>query len=296
MVYQIQTSETDIGSGSLVVTGGASAISKAAVISLIPAVTFTKTDQDAVYPPRVALAVGALLGDEFIEIYRSVAGVRTLIRGGEIENDSAGTGVVVIDAEFPFGVPITWVAIVNGAEYSIGPVTYDLPGGKVALSDAITGESAEVVITSWPDKNFERRTSQFQLANGDTVVRSGPPAMFTGRLELFTLTESSRANLKLLLDESTSNVIQIRQPGGYEDVDSYVAVLGYSQRRYSQDGTDERRIFSLDVAEVRGWGASMEAAGYTYADLDALYTGLTYADLDADFATYLALAVAELEP
>lgn len=294
--YSIQTTEADIAAASLTVVGGAAAISKAGLIALMPAATFAVTTQEEVYPPRAVLAVSGLLADEVVNLYRSVAGVRTLVRGGEITNSSDLDAYVRIDSELPFEVPITWVAEVNGAEYTSQSETLTLPGGKVVLSDAISGLAAEVTILSWPEKIYERRVSVFRLANGDTKTVSGNPARFTGRLELFTLTDTTRVLVKDLLDNAIANVIQIRQPGGYSDVDCYVSVIDFSVRRYSQDGTDQRRVFTLNVAEVFGWSAAFVAAGYTYADLDEVYTGLTYASLDADYATYLALAVAELEP
>lgn len=295
VMYQIQTTATDVPAGSLTVTGGAAAISKAAWLILEPAITFDVTMQDAVYPPRAVLTASGLQGDELLEIYRVVAGERTLIRGGEIQVDG-DPAVVRIDAEIPFGVPVYWVAQVNlGTEYTTATQTVELTGGKVAFTDAVTGLAAEAVIMSWPDKTRERRTSVFQLANGKTRVVSGPPAQFASRIDVFTEADVTRRLLQELLDAATSNVIQIRQAGSYHDVDCYVSVLTYTVRRYSQDGSDDRRIFTLDVVETEPWGTAFEAAGYTYADLDEVYTGLTYADLEADFATYLDLAVAELE-
>ncbi len=298
VVYQLQSpnvADADVAAGSLVVTGGASAISKAAVIAFMPAATFQVTIQDAQYPPRAALAVSGLAGSEFIDLYRVAGGVRTAVRGGQITAGLADTAFVRIDAELPFGVPVRWEADINGATYVSQTETITLPGGKVALTDAISGLAAEAVIVTWPEKTLERRVSVFQLASGATKTISGPPAQFTGRLEMFTETDTDREQLKELLDNATSNIILIRQPGGYSDVDSYVSVIDFAIRRYSQDGTDQRRIFALNVAEVNGWASTFEAAGYTYADLAALYAGLTYADLAGDFATYLALAVSELE-
>jgi hypothetical protein len=293
--YSIQTTEADIGSGSLVVTGGAAAISKAALIALMPASTFAVTVQDAVYPPRAALALSDLAGGEVINLYRVVAGQRTLVRGGTITNSSNALAFVRIDAELPFGVPVSWVADVNSAEYTSQTETLELPGGKVVLSDAISGQAAEVVVLAWPEKTYARRVSLYQLANGDNKTISGNAAMFASRMELFTPTDTARVSLRSLLDNAVANVVQLRQPGGYSDVDCHLSVLSFAVRRMSQDGSDERRIFALEVAQVFGWSAAFEAAGYTYEDLATVYTGLTYTDLAGDYATYLALAVAELE-
>lgn len=295
VVYQLQTTETDIGAGSLTVTGGAAAISKAAVLAIAPAATFAATVQDAVYPPRVALSVSDLLGGESIEIYRVVGATRTLVRGGQVTND-AGTAYVTIDAELPFGTPMHWVAVVNGAEYISQTETLELTGGGVVLTDAISGLAATVAILAWPEKMYRRRVSVYQLANGDTKTISGRRANHAAsRIELFTETDTARETLQTLLEEATSNVIQLRQPGGYSDVDCYISVTEFAVRRYSQDGTDQRRVFALDVAEVNSWQSGLEAAGYTYADLEALYEGLTYTDLEGDYTTYLDLALAELE-
>jgi hypothetical protein len=166
----------------------------------------------------------------------------------------------------------------------------------VALTDAITGLAAEVVIGAWPSKSRTRRSSRFTLATGKTVVVAAPPAQFEGQIELFIETDSSRRNLQDLLDGATASVIQIRQPGGYEDVDCYVAVLGYDVQRYSQDGTDERRTVALDVVEVDGWSLTLVSAGYTLQDLADVYDGLTLQDLADDYATLLLLAQAELIP
>lgn len=294
--YSIQTTEADISAGALTVTGGGTAISKAAVISFMPASTFAVTIQDQVFPPRAVLAVSGLVGNESLELYRVVAGARTLVRGGSVVNPASGTAYVTIDAELPFGVPVSWLAVVNGAEYASQTETINPPGGKVLMTDAISGLAAEVVVVSWPSKNFARRVSVFQLANGDTKTISGPRAMFTSQMDVLIETDAAHASLQTLLENATSNVIQLRQPGGYSYVDCYLTVIEFSENRASQDGTDQRRTFTLQVAEVNGWNTAFETAGYTYADLTALYAGLTYADLAGDYGSYLALAIAELEP
>jgi hypothetical protein len=252
-------------------------------------------DEQDVYPPRVLVSVTGLAGGEFVEIFRVVAGVRTAVRGGAAVVDDVA--FLVLDAELPFGIPAHYVAVVDSAaEYATTPVTYALPGGKVAISDAITGLAAEVVIMAWPEKRHERDSSVFRLASGRTAVVAGPPVQFTGAIDVFTATDSSRDNLINVLQSATAGTVQIRQPGGYADVDCYVSVLNHTVKRWSQDGTDERRVITLEVAEVSGWSSELTARGYTYADLESVYTGLTYADLAGDYATYLDLAQAELIP
>jgi hypothetical protein len=258
------------------------------------AIVITADEQD-VYPPRVLVSVTGLAGGEFVDVYRVVAGVRTQLRGGfAIADDVA---FLVLDAELPFGTPVHYIAVIDSTdEYATTPATYALPGGKVAITDAITGLAAEVVILAWPEKRHERDSSVFRLQDGRTAVVAGPPVQFTGTIELFVASDSARANLVNVLQAATAGTVQIRQPGGYADVDCYVSVLNHAVRRWSQDGSDERRIVALEVAEVSAWSSDLTARGYTYADLEAVYTGLTYADLAGDYATYLDLAQAELIP
>jgi hypothetical protein len=259
------------------------------------AVAIIATEQDS-YPPRVLVTVtGLTLGDD-VEVFRQVAGQRTALRAGAAA-DVGDTSFLVLDAELPFGTSVAYVAVVNSStEYATANHTYVLPGGKVVVSDAISGAAAEVVILAWPAKVRERAAASFRLASGETVVVSGPRPMFTGRIDLFVDTDGARVALDQLLSTATSNTVQIRQPGGYADVDCYVAVLTDEVRRFSQDGSDPRRVFSLEVAEVVGWAPDLEALGYTYQDLADVYAGLTYNDLAGDYATYLQLAQAELIP
>jgi hypothetical protein len=256
-------------------------------------VSISAVTQD-VWPPRVLVTVGGLTVSDTVEVYRTVGGVDTLLRGG------AGTATdiawLVVDAELPFGVPVSYTAIVNGgAPQVFGPTTYDLPGGNVALTDAITGAAAEVRIGRWPEKTYARRSSQFAVG-GRTVVVSGELGQPVGEIEFYVETTSSRDQVMTLLASATESVVQIRQPGGYDGVDSYQAVLGVRERRFSQDGSDPRRLIIVQAAETESWPLILEAQAYTYQDLEDVYTGLTYAQLEADYATYLDLAQAELSP
>lgn len=288
--YLIQTTAVISPTGSFTVTGGAGAVSKAYVLFIDQKATLTVDEQDA-YPPRVLVSLTDLVIGDAVELYRVVGGVRTLVRAGT-SDAVTDPSFLRIDAELPFGVPVSYVAVVNGYEYATGATTYTLTGGKVALSDAVTGLSAEVVILAWPEKQYAPRASTFRVG-GRNVVVAAQMGGYTGAIELYVETTSRLENLRALLAAATEGVVQMRQPGGYDGVDSYIAPLGAPERRFSQDGSDERRVVTLEAVEVEGWAPALEAAGFTYADLEAAYTGLTYADLAGDYATYLALAQAE---
>ncbi|MGC4769198.1 carbohydrate binding domain-containing protein [Micromonospora sp. DT44] len=233
------------------------------------AVLITAAAQDS-WPPRVLVSVTGLTVGDGIAVYRVVGGIRMLVRAGEVDAVT-DTSFLRTDAELPFGQPVSYLAVVNDDdEYATSPATYALPGGKVAVTDAISGDSAEVVILAWDEKAYQRQSTVFKVG-GRNVVVSGDLGMFEGTIELFTDVTSGVDNLRGLLATATEGVVQVRQPGGYDGVDSYLSVLGVTERRWSQDGSDPRRVISLDVAEVEGWAPLLEARGSTLAEIAAVY-------------------------
>lgn len=295
LFYQIQTTETDISSGSSTVTGGASAISRALLLALKPAAAIALNEQD-VYPPRVQIVVTGLTIGDSLAIYRLVAGQRTLVRGAT-SDAVTDTAFVIVDAELPFGTPVTYVAVVEGtAEYTAGPTTYTLPGGKVALTDAVTGAAAEVVAQAIGDKSYSRNAARL-VAGGRNIVVSGPTPPPEGSYVLYTETWSAHQNLLTVLENATQGIVQMRNPGvsllsgePYEGVDAYLAVDAWSVSRFSADGSDPRRLTTIQYAETDGWSSSFTNAGFTYQQMNDFYASGTYSAVATDFDTYLDLA------
>jgi len=278
-----------------VVTGGVSAVSKGFVLGINAAPAIAVLPQD-VYPPRNLITVTGLTVGDQVAIYRVALGERVLIRAGSTDS-ATDPAFLRVDAELPFGTPVYYVAVVEDMEIASPSVIYTLPGGKVALSDAISGDAAEVVIGAWPEKAWDRDASVMR-PGGRNVAVLQEVGQFESELELLTEADSSRENLTALLRSATNGIVQLRAPDVilYPGVDSFLVVLAFAERRFSQDGSDPRRLWRLTVAEVTGWAPELEATGFTYADLEAAYTGLTYANLAADYAgrTYLDLAQADL--
>lgn len=248
----------------------------------------TATAQD-VWPARVLLTITGLAVGSTVAVYRSVGGERTAVRSAAVD-ETVDVSVVRVDAEQPYGVPVTYIAVLEGeAEVTDGPDTYTLDGGKVAATDAISGASAEVVILAWDEKTYDRQASVFKVG-GRNVVISNEWGQYTSTLELFVESTTQRDNLADLLAGATSGTILVRNPGGYDGVDAYLAVLGATERRFSQDGSDDRRVWALQVAETEAWPAELEARGFTLQDIADAYDGLTLDDLENDFATILLVA------
>jgi hypothetical protein len=260
------------------------------------AVAIVVTEQ-AVYPPRVVVAVSGLTpGDELV-VYREQAGDRTIVRaGGPIT--IVDPGFITVDSEMPFGVMVRYVAVVNGVdEYASSLDTYTLPGGNAVLSDAISGRSAEVQISADGGRSYGRDSARFRVGGRNLVV-SGPwSAGGEGSYELFLINTVARDNLMALLATATEGVVQLRQPGlsaatgdPYDGVDAYLAVDGAKEARWSQDGSDPRRLITIDFAEVEGWSADLQSRRFTYGEVESFYAGLTYLDAAGDFATYFDAA------
>jgi len=249
------------------------------------------------FPPRVLVSVTGLVaaGTTTITVYREVAGERIVLRGADAVATGGDDSFVRTDAEQPFGVPVTYVAsLVDGVgavtEVASDPLTTTIT--KVALSDAVNGNAAQVVVTAWPEKTRTRQASTFNVA-GRVIVVSGPRPGASSTIEVLTETDSARENLAGLLGNATSSVLQVRQPGGYGGVDGYLAVLADTETRWSQDGSDPRRLWSLSVIEVEAWPSTLEARGSTLADLNDAYDTTLQAIADA-YPSLLAIALADL--
>jgi hypothetical protein len=251
--------------------------------------TITATDVAGSWPPRKQLTIAGLTPPVFITVNRIVGGARTPLRG--LNNDFVSSSTtVVVDSELPFGLPVTYELVIGGdVEDTDGPATTVLTGGKVALTDAITALAAEVVILAHDDLVHDAEGTVFQVDGRNYVVsdRIGQP---TATWELYTESTTAHDNLMTLLAECTTGVFQMRQPGGYVGVDGYYAPLTVAVRRFSQDGSDERRITAVRMAQTSAWFEELLARGYTLQDVADAYTGLTLADLAGDYATLLLLA------
>lgn len=295
LYYLVQTAAATIGLTSITVTGGAAAISRSALIAFKPAAAIAAVEQDF-FPPRVLVSVTDLtLGDD-VRLYRLVDGDLTLLRGGTADN-VIDSSLLVVDSELPFGTPVAYVAVVNDTvTYQTSATTYALGGDKVVFTDAVTGAAAEAVILAWPEKQYARPGSVHQVGARNIVV-SGEVPGWTGDVQLVFDAYSSGQNWFTLMRTATQGVMQMRRPDpAYDGLDAYVTVLNARETRFSQDGTDERRIWIASMIETDSWSLDLAAVGTTYGDVESFYTGQTYADAAGDFSTYLAAEQADYTP
>jgi hypothetical protein len=242
-----------------------------------------------VYPPRNLISVTSLTLTDSIQIYRSVGGERTLVRAATSDSVT-DPSFVRVDAEFPFGVPVTYVAVINSStEISAGPVTYSLVGGKPVFTDAISGNAAEVVIRAWDQKSWSRRASVFKVGNRNVVVSSGSLGMYEAAIEVYVSAGSSAANFFETITAPTEGIVQIRNASG--SINDYVVVLSANEVRFEHSIEDEQRLFLVNVAEVEAWASALEARAYTLQDI-ADYYGVsgTLQDIADDYTDLLSIA------
>jgi hypothetical protein len=261
--------------------------------------TLTLTELTEAWPSRVRILASGLAEGQVVTVSRTTPSstVRTIVRGAElVEVDDSN--LILNDLEQPYGTLLTYYLTIggelDGVDNDTATITTTLEGGKVALTDAISGDAAEVVVLGWPSKRRERQSSVFAIG-GRNIVVSGQRSGWSGTIELFTETDESKASVLEILDSATSGILQIRQSGTYDGVDSYFSVLVDEEQRYSQDGSDERRIISLDSVETTAWASALPSADlFDLDDIATVYFGLTLDDLEDDYpGTLLDIALGD---
>lgn len=290
---QQQTTEADIVAGSAVVTGGVAAVSKSFILGLKPAPTILVQSIN-LFPPRTQITVAGMATGDSLEIYRVAGGERTLVRGALVVA-ATDPAFVVVDGEVPFGIPVKYEAVVNGiAVYASSLVSYAPAGGKAILSDAVSGDAAEFVIVAWSEKDYEPQASIHKVG-GRNVVVTGEVGQFEATIEIYFEAFSSTDNFLDLLNSATEGILQLRAPDTlkYQGVDCFVSVVSAREKRFSQDGSDGRRTWQLDVVETYSWSTGQKASAFTLQDIADNYAGQTLANYSGDFPTLLAAAQAD---
>src|ERR1044072_221103 len=164
------------------------------------------------FPDKIRVTVGGLTAGQLVTITRTPVGetARTAVRGfnGYTTLTSA---LVRTDAEAPFGVTLNYTLTVD--ELDTAGASSTISVDRVVLSDAVSGDAAQVVILAWPDKRIERSTAVYPIA-GRSIVVSGPTGGFSSSIDVFVETDDSKNSVLNLLKNATSGIIQIRSDRG----------------------------------------------------------------------------------
>ncbi|MET9123020.1 hypothetical protein [Streptomyces sp. NPDC004528] len=250
----------------------------------------------SVFPPRNLVSATGLTGDDIVTI--------SLLRqaGSDLDSVRAASSIDVtgqasflrVDAEQPFGISVTYAAVltdVNGAQWTVtsGAITSTVTSDVV--SDAIRGVGAAVKIESPLEWKRDRDASQFNI-NGRIVVVGRPRSSRSGTITVRTETDDAGDALNDLLDNATEGVILVRKAVSLSRLDGTYALTDDSE---SPNWFDEYRWFALSVVKADDWPDAMEAAGFTLQDIANNFSILS--DISAFFTTnLLAIALYDFGP
>jgi hypothetical protein len=252
----------------------------------------TVTEQ-AVFPPRVLVSATGLAADDTVTatLYRQVGTALTAVRAASAVDVTGQDALLRVDAEQPFGVPVSYVASLVDA----AGITWQVTSSEITttvtsdvISDAVRGIGAAVTIETWPEKKRTRDGTAFNVG-GRIVAVTRPRSAAQASVRVRTDTAAAGDDLQELLDGATEGVLLVRKQVSMEGVDNWLAVMDDSEDRRWFDGI---RWWQLEVYETEPWPDVLEAAGYTLQDLADNYA--TLADLAADFSTLLDIALADL--
>jgi hypothetical protein len=293
----VATCAVSSGSGStaptVTATLAAASTGVAGVLRIREASAVLDVTAQAVFPPRVLVSATGLAADDTVTatLYRQVGTALTAVRAASAVDVTGQDALLRVDAEQPFGVPVSYVAALTDVAGTTWQVTSDSITTTVTsdvISDAVRGIGAAVTIETWPEKRRDRDATVFRVG-GRNVAVSRPRSAAQASVRVRTNTAAAGDDLQELLDGATEGVLLVRKQVSMEGVDNWLAVVSDTEDRRWFDGI---RWWQLEVYETEPWPDVLEAAGYTLQDLADNYA--TLADLAADFSTLLDIALADL--
>jgi hypothetical protein len=257
----------------------------------VPKGVITATPQ-TVFPPRNIVSVTEMLAGDVVSatLYRETdaAGLVEL-RASSAVDVTGEDALVRVDGEQPFGVEVAYAArLVDslGDESLIfsGPITSTVDSD--VISDAVRGVGSIAFIEDWPD--FKRTRDATTMNVGGRYVTVGRPrSKAQSTITVSVDTNADRDALDQVLNGLTEGVLLIRKQVTNSRVDGYMALIDDDEK---PDWQTEHTEWDLNVAESEAWPDSLEAAGFTLADLADNFT--TLQDLADFFAGGTLLDVA----
>lgn len=253
--------------------------------------TLTATAQ----PGYVALALTDAAADAVATITRDPSPGTITVRGTPAAV-TAGGGLVLTDVEHPFGVTVTYTAVLRDPDTNatidsvaavLDPVTLPDPGGMV-VSDPFTGAAVTVPVWDERDERHTARSYRYDLAGYRLPVflteqHAGP----VWTVELLTTRAQDRPELLDLLTAGAP--VLLRTAGDCDLHDGWVMPGDVDVARRTRRASDERRMWSVQVAAVDPPGSGLESVAVTLLDLHEYEPG-TLTDLAGRAATLLDLS------
>ncbi|MFB7288971.1 hypothetical protein [Actinacidiphila glaucinigra] len=263
----------------------------AGVIRIREASSSLSATAQTAFPPRTLVAATGLLNDDIdaVTLYRVVGNTRTPVRAASGLDAIGQNAVLRVDAEQPFGIPVSYVAELtdfNGLVWTLTSGSITSTVASDVISDAVQGIGAAVTIVSFPEKKRDRNATTFNVGGRAVIVgraRSSASATVTVR----TQTQSAGDDLQAVLQGATEGVILMRARTTLPDVDGYLAGLSDSE---DPNYYNPIKRWALDVVVTEAWPDILEAAGFTLADIASNFS--TLSDLAVFFTPGTLLSIA----
>ncbi|MEU0039101.1 hypothetical protein [Streptomyces sp. NPDC006333] len=222
----------------------------------------------SVFPPRNLVSATGLTGDDIVTatLYRRVGASQVAVRAASGVDVTGQSALLRVDAEQPFGVSVTYAAVLTdlyGQQWTVtsGAITSTVTSD--VISDAIQGTGAPVFIEDWADKKRTRDATTFNV-NGRLVVQGKKRSSAQATITVSTDTADDGDALQDVLDNATEGVILLRKEVTLSGVDGWLALLDDDEKRNWQT---PYRSWDLDTVETQAWPDVLEAAGFTLQDI-----------------------------
>ncbi|MER7517772.1 hypothetical protein [Streptomyces sp. NPDC126499] len=236
--------------------------------------SITATAQ-SVFPPRNLVSVTGLLAENVstVTVYRQVGTARTVVRAASAVDVTGSNVLLRVDGEQPFGVPVSYVAVltdVNGVQWVITSNSLTSSVSSDVISDAITGIGAAVRLQATSSRKRDRDATRFNVG-GRRVMVSKPRSAPSFSLVLKTESDAAATDLDTVLDSATEGVILIRHRTQLARLDGHYAIPSDEE-----DPTwyDEQVVWTLEADAAEPWPDTLEAAGFTLQDIADNFTSL----------------------
>ncbi|WP_327378017.1 hypothetical protein OG393_31065 [Streptomyces sp. NBC_01216] len=229
----------------------------------------------SVFPPRNLVSATGLAAEDIttVTMYRQVGSARDAVRATS-DIDVTGSDVLLrVDGEQPFGVPVTYVAVltdVTGARWEVTSDPLTSTVSSDVLSDAITGTGAAVRILAGLARKRDRAAAVLN-AGGRLVVVSKARSTATSTITVETATDGAGDDLDAVLQGATEGVLLLRHRTQLTRLDGHYAIPADEE---DPDWYGPHRRWTLDAIETEPWPDVLEAAGYTLQDIADNFTSL----------------------
>jgi hypothetical protein len=213
------------------------------------------------------------------QIWRDSPGQSVLI----YTSTGAVAAITVEDITAPLGVPVTYRLVLTFTDGS----TFTLPAGPVTitgttgcyLTDPATSKTIRINLVRWPIRTRAGRGALLDVLNRpDPVGLIDAHRTPAGTWTLYTATDAAGDELDGVLDSVGPIVLRTQPTSSIKSVT--VLVGDYAEVRYSGQGGDQRRTWTVSVQEVAQLPAGAFPLPATLNGLDRYVSG-TLLDLAA---------------